>query len=261
MTIRPILFSAPMVRALLDGRKTQTRRIINVQRYSEGLRGYASTGKLKEYLPGRHGLEFIHERLGLWNLETNPQGRSGAYVPIKYFVGDRLWVRETWRPLIVHHCAMDACDCADVSVQYCADAEQRLFADGEIDRVNPDWTMPQAAARGSVPSIYMPRWASRLTLEVTGVKVERLQDISEDDARAEGIIEADDPGEFGWNDYTKGQEQEDYLNPYESYWTLWDATNGVGSWSKNPEVVAITFRVIRANIDSAWATPMVEAAQ
>lgn len=187
MNAKPILFSAPMVRALLDGRKTQTRRIA------------------KEFA-GRPELDAILRRF------PEQQG-----CPFGEF-GDLIWVRETW----AHGgFAEETREC------------QPLYrADAPLD-VGP-WT----------PSIHMPRWASRLTLRITDARVERLQEISEADAKAEGV-------EFGaiTNQLT-GEIDRDACEAFEE---LWESINGPGSWDANPWVWAITFDVIHKNVDALLA--------
>lgn len=219
---RPILFSGAMVRAILDGRKTQTRRVLK-QATGPSLSvdcedGVAELSWLHGPGPGYDVEETI-------KLVACPYGKPG----------DRLWVRETWKPRISHSCAMDACDCADVWIDYAASAEGKFFADREI----PDeWFMPQAAVKGRfVPSLHMPRWASRILLEVTGVRVERLNDCSEADAIAEGIS----PELDGWTDYSNPSCQM-CMNPVDSYRTLWDSINGAGAWEQNPWVWVVEFR-------------------
>lgn len=174
MTERGIIFSAPMVRALLAGTKTQTRRL--------------ATSPLRRCVPG-----------------------------------DRLWVRETWAPYDAQAvAAKDRSECF-----YRADDEARHDDD---DR----WT----------PSIHMPRWASRITLEVTAVRTEPLKEISEADARAEGVEEVSIRGN-DWRDYTpmaRGCEALTLKSARESYRSLWDALHGPGGWDANPEVVALTFK-------------------
>jgi hypothetical protein len=231
MTDRPILFSGPMVRALLAGTKTQTRRDLTktFARYPH-LVGYETDGNLKK-LDGKNvpHVEFVHSLLGLWHPEDNPRGRSGWYVPLKAAVGDQLWVREAWR------CNGWATDVATIFYAasegdgYTAMCEQYPVADKRPLRVTAGWR----------PSIHMPRWASRLTLIVTDVRVERLQDISEADAKAEGVSD-----EF--TDYELYGQSQPYRFGYSS---LWNLINGEGAWDANPWVVAYTFTVQRGNID------------
>jgi hypothetical protein len=161
---RPILFSGSLVRAILEGRKTQTRRPVKQQHIQVDGTGHPFTMR--------------------WDAEEGINWRRD--VPSPYGTpGDRLWVRETWRPEVAHSHGMDACDCGDVFVTYAADGKGRIFEDGVMPN---DWVLPEAARRKkNVPSIHMPRWASRINLEVTEVRVERLQAITEEDARAEGV--------------------------------------------------------------------------
>jgi len=112
-------------------------------------------------------------------------------------------------------------------------------ADGETDpNVVPRWT----------PSIHMPRWASRITLEITSVRVERLQDISEADAIAEGIERLDYQGQTSWRDYSLNDEWAAISpmldSPIASYKTLWESLNGKGSWDLNPWVWVIEFKKV-----------------
>src|SRR5690348_15624171 len=86
--------------------------------------------------------------------------------------GDKLWVKETWRPETSHSHGMNTCDCGDVNVTYAVDGESRYFEDSAI---NADWIMPKAAGTGNVSPLFMPRWASRILLEVLGdTREERL---------------------------------------------------------------------------------------
>lgn len=202
MTDRPILFSAPMVRALLAGTKTQTRRIAKPRK---GL----TIGDLKA-----SGISVINETFPSSFVALIPNREQIAAPPIE--VGDRLWVRESF-----------SYDSLEGVVRH---MPCWYWADG-----NPtygDWTKPK-------PSIFLPRWASRLTLEVTGVKVERLQDISVADIIAEGTIEALDGSGLDVG----------FATAVIAYAALWDSINGPGSWVKNLWVYAYTFAVTRDNID------------
>jgi hypothetical protein len=266
MADKPILFTGPMVRALLDGRKTMTRRVLDPQPVSvepNGDRWYRQSGG----------------------------GVARNFPALPYVPGDRLWVKEThWR---------------------WGYWEQRRKEDGapgetewhfvaQYDPARPLWFAaddppePQAKQRTDLayhkrPSIYMPRWASRLTLEVTDVKVERVQDISEADARAEGIERQDPtPADLEWfknfadeNGFDPAEQpmQPVWLAPGtrqgygprrdEPQWgptpefafrLLWDSLNanrkdknGASlpyAWADNPWIVALTFDVHRCNIDA-----------
>ena len=203
---RPILFSAPMVRALLDGTKTQTRRVVKPQPI-----GLTSDG-----------VPFVH------TADDEKFGRLGKVVMCPYGQpSDRLWVREAWRvEKFIDNLAPRelATGC---SVVYEASGEA------------PAW-------RGKLrPSMFMPRRMSRITLEVTGVRVERLQDISEADAVAEGIerLNSPHPNVKLYRDYAPGHDST--VLPVYSYQTLWEQINGPDSWATNPWVWVVEFRRIR----------------
>lgn len=189
-----------MVRAILADTKTQTRRPVK--------------GQALEWLQPDY---FTPEYVALPENGLCPYGAPG----------DRLWVKETWRPRAV-------ASPWDLSITYAADGEERVIRDGEFGE--RDWNMPKAAARGNVSPLFMPRWASRITLEITGVRVERLQDISEADALAEGIERLPDGG-YG----LPGGSHYHFTDPRESYWSLWEAINGPGSVEANPWVWAVEF--------------------
>jgi len=207
MKYRPILFSAPMVRALLDGSKTQTRRVINPQPefvlepsdYKLAVGGKMLSGKKSEWL------HWNGSRIAELNDSRCPYGQPG----------DRLWVREAW----AEPTSLDP-----GPTFYRADYPfnvpshfQNILREDQIK-----WK----------PSIHMRRDQSRITLEVTGVRVERLQDISEADAFAEGT-----PAGF-W-EYGNGEGTE---TAKESYECLWEFINGPGSWEPNPWVWVIKFK-------------------
>lgn len=213
---RPMLFSGPMVRALLDGRKTQTRRIVKPRRHATlfAVEDDGSPVWSDSYImdPGNAD----------WRMRDNPYGT----------IGDRLWVKETWRPI-------KSFEAWDMDVTYLADSARRTVKDGEFgDR---DWNMPKAAATGNVSPLFMPRWASRLTLEITDARVERLLDCSDADAQAEGLE---------W--VAPGMWSVDRTLPIighdarQVYFELWDHINGEGAAAANPWVWAVSFRVIQS---------------
>lgn len=173
-TERPILFSGPMVRAILDGRKTMTRRIFK-------------------------------RRTGITGPELDPTFRCPYGSP-----GDRLWVRETWA--------------VPETVTFYRATDYGLLPPGA------KWS----------PSIHMPRRASRLTLEVTDVRIERLHDISEEDARAEGVESI----AFDWRNYMPEREapEQFHKNARESFFSLWESINGTASLASNPWVWVVSFR-------------------
>ena len=222
MADRPILFSAPMIRALLDGRKTQTRRVLTS--YCEEPPAFVERGIITA-LDDR-------ERPYRW--------------PRTHATGGRLWVREA------HYLTDDGDQEAAVYVDD-ADEHRSAVLSMQADlHLSDAWAAPHLKLR---PSIHMPRWASRLTLYVTDVRVERLQDISEEDARAEGV-ECDTDG---WRDYQMPRTQ-CCADPASSYRTLWDSINGPGAWDANPWIAAYTFAVRAGNIDSLPLTLSAEIA-
>lgn len=202
MADRPILFSAPMVRALLDGRKTQTRRTLNPQPHLIGTTG--------SYI-----------------------GKDGKGHQIRIAIGDRLYVRENWRTSPEHD---------DTAPRDLANGAPLCFlADTGLTFPSPLWGRHRQA-------MHMPRWASRLTLTVTDVRVERLQDVSRGDAIAEGLIKLPATGRYV---VTKGDQYfgSASFDPREVYSWLWDNINSEGAWQANPWVVAYTFSVQHGNID------------
>ncbi len=199
MRERPILFSAPMVRAILAGAKTQTRRVVKPQPWASCC--------IEEGFEGEP--PFVYSALG-----GNGPGhdvsetRSPCRCPYGQ-PGDRLWVREAYR----------LCAEADATPPRDTDAAYRVWYEADA---------PHQPGFGKLrPAMFMPRWASRITLEVTGVRVERLQDISTGDCWAEGIESSPD------------------VNPLHEYCDLWESINGPGSWDANPWVWVVEFR--RAN--------------
>lgn len=211
MKERPILFSAPMVRALLDGSKTQTRRII------KGQAPEWATFTDEEYADGREFFMVCGEK--------EPSGLrpilAAAHCPYGH-AGDRLWVRETFS------------DIYGAGGDEARRKEEVMYrADGETDPyvIGGRWT----------PSIHMPRWASRILLEIVSVRVERLQAIGPDDAVEEGIerVRQDDDRVCYWRDYVTGGKVAVQVGSYRS---LWESINGSGSWDANPWVWVVEFK-------------------
>ena len=188
---RPILFSGAMVRAILDGRKTQTRRMV---------KGFP----LQLLAPENFTPEYV----------ADPENEFCPYGQMF----DRLWVRETW----AQPAALDP-----GPTVYRADYPACVPAGFE--------NIPPADAIRWKPSIHMPRYACRLGLAITGVRVERLNDCSEADAIAEGIERDGD----GWLSYAGGSCVQ---LPTTSYASLWDSINGAGAWEANPWVWVVEFR-------------------
>lgn len=200
---KPILFSGPMIRALLDGRKRQTRRVLKVSPTKK-------PGSIDDYMIDRVNIG-----------------------PLPYKTGDLLWVRERW------------------SDEHLAPGEVYYYATALEDGLRAD----EVAEIRWRPSIHMPRWASRITLEVTAVRVQRLQEISQEDARAEGVATEE------WEDWRENvtsiaMPEGSYIeNERDLFRDLWDSLNaerGFG-WDDNPWVIAVSFRVHKMNVDQFLA--------
>lgn len=219
---RPILFSAPMVRALLDGRKTQTRRLFKVPGVMPGTL-FTITSPDEEIVRFDDGTFHYASTAAL----------SGPY-PCPYGTpGDRLWVRETMKR-------------GDGDVwRYAADSVLVGLPSGH-PRVPDMLSWAHHKDGDTCVSIHMPRWASRILLEVTGVRVERLQDISLNDVRAEGC----EVREFWLFGADADSRQKIGANVYRD---LWESINGAGSWDANPFVWVIEFRHIEARAAIAKA--------
>jgi hypothetical protein len=207
-----------MVRALLDGRKTQTRRTVKPQP--------VQVAPAAGHAPGLIRFRDIDPCLSTFG-NACPYGQPG----------DQLWVREAF--------SFMACGVDDLHICYKEGAAYRLFggADGGV----PNEALGvyhrmfnKSAKRGrkalGMPSIFMPRWASRITLEITSVRVERLNDISEADAMAEGVSM---PDSVVLDDSVHGSRAW-----VEAYRLLWESINGAGSWALNPWVWVIVFKNI-----------------
>jgi hypothetical protein len=195
MSEKPIIFNGPMVRAIMDGRKTITRRIVKPQPPQETLEMRLHGD---EWLPCWEdddcaGCYVAHGDMG--HRRRCPYGRPG----------DRLWVRETWATPMTEPCNRAEKACPQFAYR----------ADGDCLYVS-SWR----------PSIHMPRWASRITLEVVAVRVERLNDISGEDSISEGI------------DLTGATD----IAARQSFRSLWESINGAGSWAANPWVWVVEFR-------------------
>ena len=217
-----ILFSPPMVRALLEGRKTQTRRVLKLALPADADRVHAWFAPPE--VPAT-GIPNQWAESGLWAQRNGPRGYNRYVGALPYRPGDRLWVRERLERA------------NGEAVGYPADGSWLP---------NTPWLWQ----RNSLPSIHCPRRLSRLTLTVTDVRVERLQDISEADAVAEGCFKGKATGRV-FNNVTEmrfGGSQ--WRNARDWYADLWDQINGPGAWDANPWVVAISFSIERRNIDA-----------
>ncbi len=213
-----------MVRAILEGRKTQTRRIVKLP-HTNPLGVWEPTTIGGENGGRTAAGETVPLQGAIWHTRTgdcliSPHGQPG----------DRLWVRET--------CRAEELDSGLDGVRYPADGAFRPIEDS-LDTAT-QW-IGLNAYRGqkgaTVPAIHMPRWASRITLEITGVRVERLQSISESDARAEGVaIE-----EHHTRGYCAGAYRPPSIRAFHDLWDSLNAARGHG-WDVNPWVWRIEFR-------------------
>lgn len=188
MKERPILFNSSMVKAILAGTKTQTRRIVKPQP------------------------DVVHENIvAHFTPDDQKLGRIGKVITCPFGqVGDQLYVRETWLQ-----------PCLEPLIYRADDWAKKLVEDCKLNPYMPQlkWT----------PSIHMPRWASRIQLEITNIRVERLNDISEQDALDEGypFQAATTTSIIDW------------------FREIWESINGAGSWNANPWVWVIEFKVIK----------------
>jgi len=224
MADKPILFSGPMVRALLDGRKTQTRRVITTNIPERAKKAYP-----------------MHRKSHDWNWYSSENSMIGARLEKQPIPGDRFWVRESWSGNHVFRNTKpsERLDFIGNGVPHSRD-EVFYWADG--CPLDGDWEKPR-------PSIHMPRWASRIMLIVTDVRVQRLQEISETDVDAEGF-----GGDFPHDAFPEifSPETSGDMFMHECFEVIWDNINGKTEgkrWTDNPWVVAYTFEVIKANID------------
>jgi hypothetical protein len=210
---RPIIFSAPMVRAILAGKKTQTRRALRHQ--IEAPATLRMSGPRQCEIVNEHGVRIPGFAC--------PYGQPG----------DRLWVRETWQGPLFDHEQWDDYHANNGRFEtpkhcvYAADGGPAPEFVNEDDEIVQRWR----------PSIHMPRWASRITLEIVDVRIERLHDISGPDCWREGIHEIRNAGDqYG---ELRGSVVEDFR-------ALWESINGRGSWDDSPWVWALTFKRVEA---------------
>ena len=228
MSEKPILFSGPMVRAILDGRKTVTRRVVRMPKVWE-----SNPGALPGLVETREGPAWSWEGCAYQMHEWLPHR---AFIKCPYGQPrDRLWVRETHQVELLGATGRGGVYDSHYAISYKADGAER-----ELRYKGAHGTDPylKASDRDSWrPSIHMPRWACRLTLYVVSVRVERLQEISDGDCEAEGVRPSVDgngkdwlPDETGWR---------------RTFRQLWDSINGKRSgcaWADSPWVLRVEFK-------------------
>lgn len=209
-----MIFNGEMVRAILDGRKTQTRRIVKSDCMDIGEKDDGTR----------------------WPWREHDNGGDYWYLCPFGAVGDRIWVREAWQS--IH-------DSADEF----GHVEERTYAPSIPKEKDRYWHTVYAEYFGNEnredrrfpwrPAIHMPRWASRITLEITGVRVERLNSISQEDAQAEGMELT------GWRPtYSDPDSGGEFCTPYDNFAQLWESIYGEESWKANPWVWVIEFKVV-----------------
>ena len=211
MKERPILFSAPMVRAIMSGTKTQTRRIVGL-----GTLRRSSTRGYDWQFRGQAPVRSISQQ------KRHPQGcwqdmREKAFLALCPYGGPgvRLWVRETWAPVSTFDPSPET---------------------GALYRADPIYDGMASFEWRWRPSIHMPRWASRITLEVTGVRVERVQEISEVDAYREGVVI---PSHHAFTSNGNPELRNEARTEFQA---LWHEINGPGSWERNDWVWVVEFK-------------------
>ncbi|HHQ2982797.1 TPA: hypothetical protein ACSPO3_000733 [Klebsiella pneumoniae] len=209
-----MIFNSEMVRAILDGRKTQTRRIMKIQPEHSGL-------GLRRVIDSKNGSD---DGKYFWSSSDacGLKARSKSFACPFGAVGDRIWVRETW--------AEAGASAPDLKL-YRANYPEHVPSIYE--------NVPPAEEIRWTPSIHMPRWASRILLEITDVRVERLNAISEEDARAEGII---DGGCLNCGETEPCGLANPEPDATDAFAYLWQSIYGQENWNANPWVWVIEFK-------------------
>lgn len=227
MSEKPILFSAPMIKAILAGTKTVTRRLVKRPK------GICENCFAKSVPHNGDACIFggaAYLRVPACECDDD-NTMCGDRVRFRAEPGQRLWVREAWRLVDFEHCDGNW----SAAAEFKADGKRgaRLRGGEELVDEKLGWRS----------SRFMPRWASRITLEVTSVRVERLQEISRDDAIAEGIEERPAPLDGSRAFYLYDERPHWTANPVESFRTLWDSLNADRApWAANPFVWRVEFR-------------------
>ena len=248
MKERPIIFSTPMVQAILDGRKTQTRRIVKPQPEDGLWNDDKYPRSLDSTLTG-------------WNGVVAGTGESKEFKCPYGKIGDILWVRETWRivgwrvgePFVIEYkdgkkqfdVYLNESRADDYNIEctnQCLDAGLKTDIDDNFIRPKEGYPTKWRSPR------FIPKEACRIRLEITDIRVERLREINEKDAIAEGLKKdglfyfTPNPKKKKWHD----SENLVNLSPIETYRQLWESINGKGSWEQNPWVWVISFKHIKS---------------
>lgn len=253
---RPILFNAQMILALLNGSKTQARRAVNPQPYVDKHGNYCWNDRNFGQDSSGPRTQAIASQL--------PSSETGRVICPQGKPGDRLWVRETWRigawdenkgALAIDYMASPPGETPWITVPedlenyYGESVFEKYWMQSTDDCIESDlstdadgkyhWEPGQSPCRVR-PSTHMPRWASRITLEITGVRMERLHEISEADAMAEGCTENHNGYFWGGPHAVSGLKQ--MVTAKKAYCDLWESINGPGSWDVNPWVWVVEFK-------------------
>lgn len=228
---RPILFSGPMVKQIIYRKKFQTRRTNGLELVNASPDDWTFS-------------RVMTEEVGDRSLAVFTKGGRIITIPCRYGLpGHHLWVRE-------NYCFREFCEASGIddwfaNVSYEADGSHRTIY--QCDAPSDVGFWPGAAIRKyegkNRPSIFMYRWISRLSLQITDIRVERLQNISSQDAIDEGLLSVmDGTGTLKW----RGDwETETRIMPIDAYQDIWESINGPESWRANPWVWAITFKVVQ----------------
>jgi hypothetical protein len=266
MTDRPILFSAEMIRAILDGRKTQTRRVMKVQPWPDAT---VEVGPYHPHRIDRNGESQPGPAVfgAIWDHHDIVNGGDAGLRSPYGAPGDTLWVRESlyiwglWRKDGLRKNGLPSWRFEEVGQRADPDPDLGLIGSAHVRHLLKFWLRP---------SIYMPRWASRITLRITDIRVERLQDISEDDARAEGCEARPFPGPW-WQGYRDlgdgellyqqavGDTAPDWMidpkkmpsTPWldqsarDGFRSIWMGLHSPGAWDANPWVWVLSFERVK----------------
>lgn len=219
-----LMFKAPLVRAILEGRKTQTRRVVKPAPAADQPLQYITTETGLVYARSMERIDSQNLRRIRWE---SPVGQPG----------DRIYVRETWSP-------DPPCDGTWCYTSWVGCRQGQIEGVPERFRT-PEHCMYAASTNTDMvwtPSVHTPKWAARIWLEITGVRVERLQQISRADAIAEGIKFFNNDHECGAKNYLDRTDMDYSLCPTDSFETLWKSTGG--EWDANPWVWVIDFKTI-----------------
>ena len=223
MKMKPILFSGEMVRSILAGTKTQTRRVVKPQP------SYVNSLGIPFYPGGKGPVDY----------RVNPYGQEGSYLRGKETTW--MWCAKVISGVTLKTKKPKVCwlECRNVKPIYCADQSEAPthVPEGMVEKVG-DVTYQWRKKIGR----FLPGWASRMTLEITGIRVERLREISEEDALAEGIHEFKCPQISYFHARKTAPTEDHFLTPVRAYMDLWETINGPDSWAKNPFVWVVEFK-------------------